>query len=139
MLYTTKERYTSMQTKLQNCGSDGCLFLSLLSIAEEMTGEEIDLFNSILDATKKGYISEDFTVNDSPSLLKMLTGVSWTRKIVTSLDGITIRDQDYTVCKWYNSRTGYYHFRRRGYDTLANSVTVAEGSIVEYYIYTHEV
>lgn len=139
MAYTTKERYTSIQTKLQNCGSDGCLFLSLLSIAEEMTGEEVDLFNSILDATKKGYIQDDFTVLDSPSLLKMLTGKPWTRKIVSSLDGITIRDQDYTVCKWYNPRTGYYHFRRRGYDTLANSVTVAEGSIVEYYIYTHEV
>lgn len=138
-LYSTKERYTSIQTKLQNCGSDGCLFLSLCSIAEEQSGKEVDIINTIIQAQDKGYLAEDFTVNDSPALLEMLTGIGWSRRIVTTLDNIAIRDQDYTVCKYYNKRTGYTHFRRRSYDTLKDSTTVKEGSIIQYYIYTHEV
>lgn len=135
---TTKERYTSIQTKLKNCGENGCLFLSLLSIAEEQSGKEFDLINTIIQAQDKNYLASDFTVNDSPSLLKMLTNCNWSRTIVESLEGITIKDQDYTVCKYYNKQTGYIHFRRRGYDTLTNSLTVKNGSIIQYYIYTHD-
>lgn len=134
---TSKERYEGLQTKMQACGAEGCLFLSLLSIAEEATEEEIDFITALTSAVKAGCLREsDFYVLDSEKLLHELTGWKWTRRIVPTLDGVEIGIYDYTVCKWYNPRTGYTHFRRRGFDTLTSSTTVKEGYVKEYYIYT---
>lgn len=131
-----KSRYTGIQTKLSKIGSDGCLFLCLCSIIEEVTGNPCDIIGMVQECMAKNWLLNDFTVNDSLAILKAYTGKSFRRVEVNKLPEI-IRDNEFTVEKWFNLRTGYTHFKRRFTDTLASSVTVKEGSIKEYYIYSY--
>lgn len=131
---TTKQRYEKIQSVLAIAGQSACLFLCILSIAEDYKGGDLDLIWSIFVAKREGCLQDDFYVSDQEKLLLLLTGRTWKRSVVTKLPD-RIPDNMYTVEKWYNPRTGYTHFKRRGYDTLASSVTVKEGKLKEYYCY----
>lgn len=111
------------------------MFLSLLSIAEEYTNKQIDLIDAIRTCQSKGWLRDDFYVKDSPRILQFYTGKEWSRKSVSSLPKV-IADNEYTVQIVYNRRTGFTHYKRRYFDTLHDSVTVKEGIIQGYYIYT---
>lgn len=79
----------------------------------------------------------DFYVKDAFAILNYYTNKKWVRRSVTELPK-EIKDNEYTEAVWFNKRTSFTHFRRRGFDTLQNSVTVKEGKIQSYYIYTCE-
>lgn len=130
-----KDRYTGIQTLLGNCANGGCLFLCLCSIAEELTGHPVDLIDIIHKSLANKWITEQFYINDSLAILNHLTGKQWIRYTAGALPA-TIPVNDYTVAIYYNARTGFNHYRRRGYDTLTNSITVKEGTLVGYYIYS---
>lgn len=83
----------------------------------------------------KGWLTSDFFVKDSLAILNYYTQKKWERKSVSELP-FEIKENEYTVMIWYNQRTGYTHFRRRYFDTLTDSVTVREGTIQGYYIYS---
>lgn len=134
-MITAKDRYTDLQTVLGKCGSSGCLFLCLCSIAEEQTGYPVDLINIIKVSLKEGWLREDFYIRDSLAILEYLTGKIWTRRTVPSLPPV-VPANDYTVAIYHNDRTGFTHYKRRGYDTLRNSITVKEGTLMSYYVYT---
>lgn len=130
-----RERYEGIQTILKVCGEEGCHFLTLLTIIEDVNGKPVDLIEAIRVCLAKGWIDETFWVtNDGTPILSYWTNKKWTRKEVEKLP--VIRDNDYTEAKYYNKRTNLHHFRRRGYDILSNSITVKEGRIISYYIYT---
>ena len=130
----SQKRYEGIQTLLGKCSSDGCFFLCLLTIAEDVTGDTCDLINIIHLCLERGWIDDTFYVKDSLSILSYLTGKEWKRRKVDSLPPIGIND--YSVVIYHNNRTGYNHYRRRPYDTLESSVTVREGYIWGYYIYS---
>lgn len=134
---TVKDRYTGIQDLFKVVGSDGCLFLSLCSIIEEVNEQPVDIIDVLKTSIDNKWVDEKMYVLDSLALLGHWTNKKWARKEVASL-GI-IRDNDYTIAKWYNSRTGFTHFRRRGWDTVVNSQTVKQGKLKGYYIYTYEV
>lgn len=137
-----KERYKGIQTILEACGKDGCHFLTLCSIADEWRYEHnlpfIDIIDTIHLLHQGKLMSSDFFIkDDGTKVLSLLTeGKKWTKKNVDKLP--RIRDNDYTEVVYFNPRTKFKHFRRRPYDTLTYSVTVAEGYILEYRIYTVE-
>lgn len=124
-----KQRYAGCQTFL----TDGCLFLSLCSIAEEKTGEKIDVLGALYECKKRGLVRDDGYINDSCAILSLFTGDHWTRKQVSVLGKVA--DNEYTVEIWV--RDGGTHFRRRYVDTLLNSQTVAKGQREGYYVYAH--
>lgn len=128
-----RERYEGLQTRLDGIDSDGCYFLSLLSVAEEACGRKIDLIDAVNLARRRKLVEEKFYVLDPCALLSALAGGRWTRKVVETLG--EVKDNEYTVAKWRNERTGFTHFRRRYFDTLESSVTVKEGRIVGYYVF----
>ena len=68
-----KERYDGVQTLLKKIDSDGCLFLSLCTIIEEVTGAPADIPGIVQVARKRGWLSNDYTVNYSLSLLNCFT------------------------------------------------------------------
>ena len=76
------------------------------------------------------------TVEGQCMFLRDLTGDVWERQEMKSLPAV-VPDNMYTVEKWVNPRTGFTHFRRRFMDTVKNSVTVKEGSLICYYGYIH--
>lgn len=138
----TRDRYSGIQTVLKSCGDEGCHFLTLLSIAEEESEKEIDLINAIHYCQQNGLIQDDFTVNrDGTAILNHYTNKRWSRREVKNLPAF-IKENEYTEAIWerkYTSKGKEYtirHYRRRGYDMLKCSKTVAEGKIVKYYIYT---
>lgn len=130
-----RNRYEGIQTVLRKCGESGCLFLSILSIAEEVAGVSFDLINTIHICLQKRWITSDFECLDSLAILNYLTGKIWIRREVPELLA-PVRDNEYTVANYYNPRTGIIHRRRRPYDTLKASVTVRDGYIKSYYIYS---
>lgn len=134
-LMGVKERYTDIQTILGNCHEGGCLFLCLCSIAEEQAGKHVDLIDVIKTSMSRGWITSQFWVNDSLAILNYLTGKIWSRRTVTTLPPI-MDTAEYSVMIYYNTRTRYHHYRRRGYDTLTSSTTVKEGIVEGYYIYS---
>ena len=127
-----EERYKGCQTFL----TEGCLFLALCSIAEQMSGRKVDILDVLVYAKKQGYITSanELTVDGQTLLLRDLTGRQWRREVMKELPYV-VPDAMYTVEKWLNSRTGFTHYRRRCWDTLVNSTTVKEGALVAYYAY----
>lgn len=134
---TTKQRYEGIQTAFLNANKYACLFLSLLSIAEEYSSTQLDFIEAYRRCRSKGLIDDDFYCKDQEAILYDLTGTRWKKQIMKKLPEI-VPDLMYTVEKWYNPRTDFTHFKRRGFDTLIGSITVKEGSIKEYYTYTAE-
>lgn len=137
MLYS-QDRYEGLQSLLKACGGEGCLFLTVLSIAEDATETHIDLIDAIHLCLKKKWIASDFECLDSLAILNHFTpGKVWCRREVPGLLA-PVRDNEYTVANYYNPGTEITHRRRRPYDTLKSSVTVREGYIKSYYIYSWE-
>lgn len=124
-----KRRYAGVQTFL----TDGCYFLALMSIAEEVSGSPIDLLSAIALCRAEGWVTDDAYVNNPTAILHAFTGKRWTHKESTSLPD-TVPDNMYTIQKWERGTTT--HFRRRYVDTLKDSVTVKLGTIHSYYLFT---
>ena len=132
-----KERYNGVQTVFEKAGDYACLFLSLLSIAEEYTGLPVDFIVAYRKCIELGLIDKDFFCSDQKKILYEFTGKKWRKTVVKKLPD-PVPDEMFTVEKWYNPRTDFTHFKRRAFDTLESSVTVKEGHIKEYYCYEVE-
>ena len=107
----------------------------MCTIIEEVTGLPCDIIGILQESLSKGWVQKDYTVADSLALLNQYTGKKFRRVEVSTLPS-EIKDNEFSIEKWFNPRTGYTHFKRRFVDTLTSSVTVKEGFIKEYYIYS---
>lgn len=134
---TLKERYYGLQTVLTKCGDEGCHFLTLCSIIEEVNNKPLDLIDAIRVAQSKGWFDTNFYGKAADLFLNHFTGKKWKRKRCDKLPPV-LKDNEYTEAVYYNSNTGYFHYRRRGFDTIVDSITVRDGIIVEYYIWFYE-
>lgn len=146
-----REKYIGWQTVLlknkellrkdfSKIGDYGCLFLCLCSIAEEWNEarhnqRRVDVLDLYIKSRNKGFLKDDFLCEDQCAILALATGQEWKKEVFGSLPG-SVPWNSYTVEKWHNKRTDFTHFRRRWGDTLASSVTVREGVLQEYYIYS---
>lgn len=128
-----RRRYEGTQDLLKWMGTDGCYVLCLLSIAEEVLDKPLDLIDSVKALIANKAVGTDMYVFDAVQALQILTGREVTMSKETTLGYVA--ENQYTVAKYYNDRTKYTHFRRRAYDTLDHSITVAEGGLVEYYVF----
>lgn len=131
---TVRDRYEGIQSILGRCYNGGCHFLSLCTIVEEENHIELDLINTIRISMSKGWFKSDFTGTDAIAFLEYFTGKCWSRTTVKRLP--LIKTNQYTEAIYYNPRTGCHHYRRRGFDVLEDSVTVREGYIEAYHVYT---
>ena len=139
---TVKERYEHLQTICGTAHESACHFLVLCSIADEYRYDHNLPYIDIIEAGRmlrsKGLMDSEFFIKDDGcKVLSLLTnGKKWTRKDVVKLG--QINDNDYTEAIYFNPRTQFRHFRRRYFDTLRDSVTVKEGYVESYRIYTIE-
>ena len=126
-------RYAGVQTFL----TEGCLFLSLCSIAEQVANMHVDILSTIQYAKAEGWIDKNnnMTKASQCALLGFLTGKQWHREEFTELPN-PVPDEMYTVEKWCRDKVT--HFRRRFVDTLTHSMTVAMGKLSGYYGYVYE-
>lgn len=133
---TLKERYYGIQDMFRHINTDGCLFLSLCSIIEEVTEKPADVIGIIQTSMKKGWLAEDYEVKDSLAILGEFTGKKWVRREVKELP-IVIESWEFTIEVWQKPNSVGKHFKRRFVDTIFNSATVKMGKIKEYYIYSY--
>lgn len=128
-----EQRYAGCQSFLQ----EGCLFLSLCSIAEEVRRKPVDILDALAQCRKLGWVDElnNMAIDGQPRLLHYLTGLTWKREVLKKLPS-RVPDEMYTIEKWVNPATRATHFRRRYVDTLKNSVTVQQGTLDSYYTYS---
>lgn len=131
-----KSRYAGIQSKLEGMDKTGCLFLCICTIIEEVTGLPCDIIGILQESMAKGWLDKDFTVKNSPAILHEYTGKKFRRVEVSTLPSV-IKDNEFSIEHWVNPNTGKEHFKRRFVDTLTSSVTVKEGYIKEYYIYSY--
>jgi hypothetical protein len=126
-------RYEGVQTFL----TEGCLFLSLCSIAEQVANMHVDILSTIQYAKAEGWIDKnnDMTEASQCALLGFLTGKKWHREEFTELPN-PVPDEMFTVEKWCRDKVT--HFRRRFVDTVTHSMTVAMGKLSGYYGYVYE-
>lgn len=137
---TVKDRYAGIQTIFGVCNVNGCHFLTLCSIIEDYNrisnpSYTLDTIDAIRVSQSKGWFTPEFEGKDALAFLNYYTGKTWSRKEVKTLPN-KIEDNEYTEVVFYNPRTKFRHFRRRYVDTLVDSVTVREGIVEKYYIYT---
>ena len=126
-------RYENSQRLLWNM-KYACFFLSLLSIAEEATEKKVDLLDAARYCKEKGWIDDEFTVLYDCKILSWLTGKKVTKSAVDKL-GI-VKGNQYTIEKWLAKDGRGNHFRRRYFDVYNGSVTVRDGTLMCYYLYT---
>lgn len=140
-----KNRYNGIQTLMKNFSDSSCNLLSLCTIIEELTGKPADLIgivqwgrNALVKGTDKTVIEEDWTVNDNFAVLSKFSGKKkWKRTEVDKLPK-KIKDNQFTFEIWKKKPTdAAMHIKRRFVDTLINSQTVKNGTIVKYYIYEY--
>ena len=128
-----KSRYENSQKILWNM-KYACFFLSLLSVAEEVNEEKIDLLDAASYCLSKGWIDEEFTVKYDCKILSYLTGKKVTKEVVDKLT--IVKANQYTIEKWLAKDGKANHFKRRYFDVYNGSRTVAEGILMCYYLYT---
>lgn len=130
-----ERRYKGVQTFL----IEGCLFLSLTSIAEQVANMHIDLLSALQYAKAEGWIDKNNNMTEDTQCyyLEYLTSKKWHREVKKELPR-SVPEEMYTVEKWLSPHTGKTHFRRRFVDTITDSITVKEGVLVAYYCYSYE-
>lgn len=135
-----KTRYQGIQSIIgKMMWSDCCMFLTLLTIADEQDAK-YNLLDVIRVAREKEWLAEDFTVHESTRILNLLTGKEYIRDVYSPEEFQKVIDAGmpddwFSIEKWHNGKTGLMHFRRRFCDTLKDSQTVKYGKLVEYYVY----
>lgn len=125
-----RQRYKGFQSFIQ----EGCYFLCLCSIAEDVSGRNVDVIEAYNTAIENKWATADAFINNPIALLKWLTRKDWKMRIEDKVPQ-EVADNEWTVLKYYNPKTRYTHFKRRDVDTLTSSKTVVEGKIVNCYVF----
>ena len=67
-----------IQHVMKHLGDEGCYFLSLLHVAERVSGKDIDPARAYVACRDEGLIRVDCFVNDPPEVLARYAGGGWT-------------------------------------------------------------
>ncbi len=129
-----------IQTFCGEIGESACYALSLIKVAENITGRNYNVIECLDAAITKGYIyynrkdpndNDNFYVQQPEQFVKMLTG----RKLSVRHDAanpIIETDKEYVIQRWERVQTGITtaHFRLPDWDPVFDSQTVKHGRIV---------
>lgn len=126
--------YKGLQSKLEQIAKYGCYLLSIASHFNYQ-GDLIELYDKALI---EGWITTDCTVLKPNKIAEYLAPKDKWDVTKTEIEPIGLGDKDFYIECWYNPRTGYTHFKLPDSDTLRNSVTVKEGKIVSYRLFTYK-
>ena len=117
-------------------GEGGCYLLSMVHIAEDLSGHRIDAVKAYLDLVRVGILREDGYVKDASAAMEALAGGSWwVRK---EGPDYTPQNGEFEILRFERPtpKMIYSHFvlgNGQGqvkYDPLGNSQTVAGGELV---------
>lgn len=128
----------SRQRVMKTLGEYGCYFLSVVKVAEEITGKRIDAVEAFCRFRDKKYLDEEATMLNPDGILSELTGKKFSVHRETA-DYKTAKNE-HEILLFANGK--YQHFvlgNGKGevvYDPLGKSNTVANGSLIAKRIFT---
>jgi hypothetical protein len=140
--------FAGIQTFFQEAGQAACYALSIIKIAERITGQIIDPFAALVDGIEKRHIrynwnnqddGDNFFVADPAALLSALTGRPVTVRKKTNINrGPAPRE--YIVQCWERQAVGktITHFRLPDWDSLKDSLTVKNGRVTSLRVFRVE-
>lgn len=133
-----------LQTFMAQAGEASCYALSIMDIAEDITGKGLDIIATLIDAIRLGYIHynwgnpygdpNNFFVDKPGEFLSWLTGQKW--DISHDAANYVPAPGEYIINRWeYTSHsTGqdivHGHFRRPNKDSIFGSNCVKFGKVV---------
>lgn len=119
-------------------GSDGCYFICLCAIAEEITGKEIDIVKSAKKMIDGKLLDYDWK---RPKAYKNMMYVTDADKILKTLGCKEHIEKVTELPKGYKGKyiiryslNGNTHFVLPGYNSITYSNCVANGKITAYYL-----
>jgi hypothetical protein len=131
-----------IQTFFEEAGKAACYALSIVNIAEEVLGRQVDACTALLEGVAKGFIRyapfedpDNFFVDRPAEFLEYLTGQKWT--VRKEAAGYRPAQGEYVVMRYERQATGMTigHFRRPGWDSLVTSKCVREGKLVSLRVF----
>jgi hypothetical protein len=129
------------QKLFRTIGETGCFLLSIIHLAEHITGKYIDAFATYLLALGRGQIGEDCFVKDAGSILSDLTGNVY--NMSKEAAGYQCKPGELEILRyeWQEVSTLHGHFVAGNgwgaveYDPYGTSLTVANGKMVSKRIF----
>jgi hypothetical protein len=120
---------------METIGRDGCYFLCLIRIAEEITGQRIDAIPVYLFAVDRQWMDAECYLVQPHRILEHLTGIKWMvrkePKTYIPLPG----EKEVLRYECTVGRTTIGHFVLPDYDPLGNSLTVQNGFLASKRIF----
>jgi hypothetical protein len=137
-----------IQTMLLSAGNEACYFLSILELAEKITGKVIDVVSEIWTAANRKEIDlnlkklddpNNFLVIDPAGLLSRLTSQKWSCT-KESVD-YELQRGELEVLRYERIATGktWAHFRLSNWDPLQSSQTVKFGKVTSKRVFRRKV
>jgi hypothetical protein len=124
------------QKIMEIIGRDGCYFLCLVKLAEDITGTRIDAIPVYLEAVERQFMDTDCYLVRPDRIMELMTGRQWTvRKVDRKYQ---IQGKELEVLRYERTvgRTTIGHFVLPDYDPLGTSLTVQNGYLVSKRIFT---
>ena len=125
-------------TLLKELYESGCYLLSVIHTAEKNSPYlSVDIIRFAIECIDNKWIKNDFTVIMPDKILGKLLDKEVTVISLNGKEKDLLKTIEYkkVINKWYNPKTGLYHFNTDDWDSLVNSKTVNEGYIVGYRVF----
>jgi hypothetical protein len=128
---------SGIQTFLAEAGEVACYALSIIKLAERITGKYLPVVETLIDCINRKYIyynwnnandNDNFFVSAPDKMLTYLSGVAWTLSKEDA--AYKPRMGEWIVQRWERVKAGAVtgHFRLPDWDSLVDSQTVKYGS-----------
>jgi len=137
--------HQGIQTFLAEAGESGCYSLSILRLAEGVSGESFDVEKTLVKAIELGFIyynekdqndNNNFFVSKPDAFLSWLTGRKYEVRHEADIN-YQPKQGELVVQRWERVQTGITrgHFRLPDWDSLYDSQTVKFGKIVSLRVF----
>jgi len=123
------------QRIMERIGKDGCYFLCLVRLAEEIIGARIDAINVYLFALDRQWMDQDCYMVQPHRVLEHMTGVRWS--VIKQDKTYQPQPGEKEVLRYERTegRTTLAHFVLSDYDPYGDSLTVRNGRLVSKRIF----
>lgn len=120
----------NIQKVIERLGKSGCYFLSLLSVAEEVTKKHIDIVLSAEYCLSKKYVNADFYVNYPALVLEAVTKKKWT--VRHERYPYVPKENEFVITRYELQTTlkTLAHFERDTFEPILNDVVSTKGKPV---------
>jgi hypothetical protein len=124
------------QKIMETIGREGCYFLCLVRIAEQLSGTRIDAIPVYLESVERLFMDADCFLTHPDRVLELMTGRRWTVRKVDKRYQVSGSEIEVLRYERTEGRRTLAHFVLPDYDPMGISLTVQNGYLVSKRIFT---